>query len=179
MGIQAADAASFEFTNKSGKDIVAIAVKQAGTGEYPANMMADGLVVKSGDTVMLACPAIPEAGAADSAAKRLADIAISFADGSACELHEVDVHDIAAADLRLDGDVAYLEYTAAGTSKKVSTQDAEKAVAQQAADAAAQEEGTEGGSEDGGEAYEEEVYIDDSAVGDGDEESCVPDIVLR
>ena len=127
--------------------------------------------------------------------KALADIEVTLADGTVLVLHQVDVNGITAADARVDGETAYFEYVPTNESDKVSTLESEKAIAQQKADeeaAKAAEEAEEAGDSEEA-TYEEEVYyedaysggdgggsyVDDSAVGSGNEEACVPDIVLR
>ena len=97
-------------------------------------MIAEGAEIASGKTVELACPAVPEPApsGSDVQVKRLADMSVTIPGGEVYELHQVDVYDIASSELRLEGEIAYLDYTTKG-GEHVSTLESERAIAQQAA----------------------------------------------
>ena len=191
VGTEANGAPSFELKNKTGKAIRSIAVKATGEAAYPENMLTSDQVIANGEAVLLACPALPEpaSNGSDVAVKRLADCMLVLSDESSVELHQLDVYDIASAEVRLDGQVAYLEYESANTHETVSTLESEKAIAQQKADAEAAQAQAEPAAapaeaapayEGTSETYDSSsTWVNDSAVGSGDEAACVPDIVLR
>ena len=177
VGEADAKGSTFEFTNKAGKDIAAIAVKASGEAAYPASLIAAGEEIASGETVDLLCPEI---------AGKQADFSVTLADGSAYELHQIPVYDIVEATMRLEGDIAYVEYeNEAGDA--TSTLEAEKELAAQAAAAAAEAEAAAAAAAQAEAAAAQEAYsndsgatyVDDSAVGSGSEEACIDDIVLR
>lgn len=191
-----------------GQAIGAIAVKPTGTQEYPASLLAQGTQIGNGEEVLLACPEIPQPAATESGVelKKLADILVTLADGATFELHQVDVYGIESAEVRLEGETVYLQYVAK-SGESVSTLESEKAIAQQRAEEAAAAEAAAAAAAEEAAAAEPETaapdeyyeydysydngyddswgyddssyYVDDSAVGGGDEEQCIPDIVLR
>ena len=125
LGEVSAKGAAIEFTNKAGKGITAIAVKATGEAEYPASLFAVSEEIASGETVELLFGEIP---AQEGGAQRLADLSVTLEDGKVYELHRVAVFDIAEATMRVEGDVAYLEYTTEDGAS-VSTLEDEKALA--------------------------------------------------
>ncbi len=198
VGTEDPKGASFDLTNKLGKDISQLQLKAAGEGDYQPNMLKDGETIKSGETIVLNCPEIKAAEGGDVALKPMVDILITLSDGTQVELHQVTVYSIDKAAVRAEGDVAYIEFSTEESASLQSTLESEKAIAQQKADEAQQAEAQTQGDGEGewDEGYVEEwsepayyeepayeEYVppapDDSAVGGGNEEACIDDVVIR
>ncbi|MBQ9069406.1 MAG: hypothetical protein IJ131_10205 [Eggerthellaceae bacterium] len=148
VGATANAASQFNFANKTGKAIKALAVKPTQDTDFPASILASGDQVANGETVVLACPAVdaPEAGGqtADVKLEARADMQLTLEDGTELVLHQLNLSDIKDAEVRVNGDVAYLDYTSIASGSKVSTLEAEQSISKnQTADAAAGAAATE------------------------------------
>ena len=182
VGVAAEGAATFDFTNKTGKDIVAVAVKPVNAEDYPANMLAEGKTIKNGETVTFMCPVIEAPASEDAELKPMGDIKLKLADDTELVLHQVVVNDVAGASARVVDGIAFLEYQSVADGSAVSTLEAERAIIKEAEEkAAAAEAEAQAQQQAQNEQYVDygTTYVDDSAVGSGDEAACVDDIVLN
>lgn len=135
-------------TNRTGADIAGVSVKSEFDAEYPENMLPEGETFAAGETRILWYDATEaftaaNASAAADAPERTPEftVQLTFADGTALELHAFPFGDAAEGDVFRSGDLAFLSYTSVSTQETVSTQGAEQAIldAQAAAAAAAQQ----------------------------------------
>lgn len=144
--------------NKTGKDIKGFTVKADTEEEYPANMIDEAdpyaknerrtlyyVPVKTSDVTY---------GDTDEIATQEYTVKITFSDDKEAELHQFPFGDLDHAEILMDKDVAYIEYTSKLTDKKTSTKEAEKMIAE----TAKTEEPTEAASEIDNSYYEEPVY---------------------
>lgn len=189
FGTEDAEGTVFALMNKTGQELTALAVKSSLEAEYSENMVPEGVALANNEQAAVYLPRIEGAVSEDSdiQTRALADMLVVLADGAEFELHQLDVYDITEPELRLSGDVAYLEYISAATGETVSTLDAElawleAASLEQAAAAEAEAEYYEEGDYYYEEPvyYEEPTYYEGGDAGDaGGEDQCVPDIILR
>lgn len=143
--------------NKTGKDIKSFTVKAETEEEYPANMIDEEDPYINNERRILYYVPVKTSdvtyGDDDRIASQEYTIRIEFSDKKTAELHQFPFEDMEEGVIKLDKDVAYIEYTSKLTGDKVSTKEAEKAIAES-------QETTEPASEieDNNSYYEEPVY---------------------
>ena|GEM_PF-4113695 len=150
IGTQVTDGATIALSNGLGKDINGVYVKATADSAYGSNLMGSGNVFKSNETATLYCPAITTAATGSEVALRpTADVRLTCSDGSSYELHQLNLTDIKDAKVALSDGVAYLEYTSATDSQKVSTLETEKGLIAQAQQSAAEAQAATAATADG------------------------------
>lgn len=133
--------------NGTKQDITAVAVKDSSLEEFPESMLKDKDVFAADEKRELyydsesAVKAAEEAqqGDSDKLLEPQYDVQITLKDGTVLVLHAFPFGDMEEGVIKVEEEVAYLEYTSVGSKQKVSTKDAELAV-KEAAEAQAQAE---------------------------------------
>ena len=193
-------------TNGTGKVITGMQVSDPATGEFGANVFSASNKVVNGEKVIVNLENTAQAtsastSAGDVAIKAYPDVRVTFSDGTTADLHQLNLSDVTDATLKLDGTMAYLEYTSASSKTVVNTLESEKAAAEAAeaaAAAAAAEEEEAAAEEDASTStsdtttyYEETTtYYEDTSSSDefdtsgadsgsASDDSCLSGVVLR
>jgi len=126
--------------NKTGKDIKSFTVKADTEEEYPSNMIDEkDPYVKDERRLLYYVPnkvSDVTYGDSDEIATVGYTVKIEFTDNKSAELHSFPFGDLDEGEIKLEKDIAYLEYTSKETGNKVSTKEAEKAAAELAAESA-------------------------------------------
>ena len=157
--------------NKTGKDIKSFTVKAETEEEYPSNMIDEkDPYVKNERRLLYYVPnKVSDVTYGDSEAVATVEytIKIEFTDNKTAELHQFPFGDIDEGEIKLEGDVAYIEYVSKESGDKVSTKEAEKAAAELAAQNATEpvsEVNPEANNNIDAQYYEEPVYTQPAYV---------------
>ena len=120
--------------NKTGKDIKSVTIKADTEEEYPANMIDEkDPYIKNERRLLYYVPnkvSDVTYGEGDEVATVGYTVKIEFTDNKTSVLHNFPFGDIDEGEIKLEKDIAYLEYTSKETGDKVSTKEAEKAAAE-------------------------------------------------
>ena len=120
--------------NKTGKDIKSFTVKAETEEEYPANMIDEEDPYVNNERRLLYYVPVKTSdvtyGDDDRIASQEYTIKIEFSDKKTAELHQFPFEDMEEGVIKLEKDVAYIEYTSKLSGDKVSTKEAEKAIAE-------------------------------------------------
>ena len=125
---------SVNLTNKTGKDIVGMAVKGAKEEEYPENMLEEGDVFAQDEERILYydSAAVVEANEAENNVdenrpliKPIYTVQVTFADETVQELHSFPFGDVEEADLCQGEEVMYIIYTSVAEGTEINTEEAE------------------------------------------------------
>ncbi len=151
--------------NKTGKDIKSFTVKADSEEEYPANMIDEkDPYIKNERRLLYYVPnkvSDVTYGDSDEIATVGYTVKIEFTDNKSAELHSFPFGDLDEGEIKLEKDIAYLEYTSKETGDKVSTKEAEKAAAELAAESATEavsEVNPDANNNIDAQYYEEPVY---------------------
>jgi len=150
IGTENEKAFSVLITNKTGQEIVGIAVKSSEEKEYADNLIPEGQSIAKDETVMLYYTPADTGEGGESlaidpddedtavAVSVTYDVRLTCADESVLELYEFGFSDITAADLNCADGVAFIQYTSEATGETVNTKEAQLA-AKEKLEAAAKE----------------------------------------
>lgn len=158
IGQESETAVFFDIVNGTGKDIKSVTVKTSSMEKYPENMMTESVFTADETcTMYYELSADVKDEATDKVVSEEYTVQITFADDSTAELHAFPFEDIKeACIIKLDGEIAYIEYTSLN-NEKVSTLEAEKAIIKQKEDQAKKEQEAAAPVEEAP-VYEEPVY---------------------
>ncbi len=177
IGTESADAIKVKLTNKTGKDITGVAVKNMDSETWSDNLLGDEDVFTDKEKRYLYyTPDASEENSTESEEGEILtyagyDIQLTFADDTTMTLHALSLEDIKEGEILIAEDVCYVSYESAATGEKMDTKESElevkkqeeaeaQAAAEAAAAAAAQQQATEAPApSDGG--------GDDECLGDG------------
>lgn len=182
------DGVTFSLENGLDRGITAISVKNVGSSSFGAALSQDG-ELQPGEAATLNCaiPAAEEpaenstASTMELGTSNLADMQVQTTGGTVYELHMLDLADIKDATLRVDGNMAYLEYTSVATGEQVSSLaneqdlkqalDAKKEAEKKAAEEAAKAEEEKKAAEKA-KAEEEKKAAEEAAAKAAEEEAA-------
>ncbi len=120
--------------NKTGKDIKSVTIKADSEEEYPANMIDEkDPYIKNERRLLYYVPnkvSDVTYGDSDMIATVGYTIKMEFTDNKTAVLHNFPFGDIDEGEIKLEKDIAYLEYTSKESGQKVSTKESEKAIAE-------------------------------------------------
>ena len=143
IGEKTADALEIKVTNNTGKNVTAVSIK-GDEPEYPASMLPAGEVFANGETRLLYCKSLETVMVDGKATFAIQTMKLDFDDNTSAELNSLAYDDLQDVSIKLDGNVAYVEYVSKTTQQPISTWEAEKAYAaakeQYAAEQAAQQQ---------------------------------------
>lgn len=175
IGTESADAIKVKLTNKTGKDITGVAVKNMDSETWSDNLLTDeDAFADKEKRYLYYTPDASEENSTESEEGEILtyagyDIQLTFADDTTMTLHALSLEDIKEGEILIAEDVCYVSYESAATGEKMDTKESElevkkqeEAEAQAAAEAAAaaQQQATEAPApSDGG--------GDDECLGDG------------
>ena len=178
IGTESADAIKVKLTNKTGKDITGVAVKNMDSETWSDNLLTDeDAFADKEKRYLYYTPDASEKNSTESEEGEILtyagyDIQLTFADDTTMTLHALSLEDIKEGELLIAEDVCYVSYESAATGEKMDTKESELEVKKQeeaeaqaaaeaaAAAAAAQQQATEAPApSDGG--------GDDECLGDG------------
>lgn len=175
IGTESADAIKVKLTNKTGKDITGVAVKNMDSETWSDNLLTDeDAFADKEKRYLYYTPDASEENSTESEEGEILtyagyDILLTFADDTTMTLHALSLEDIKEGEILIAEDVCYVSYESAATGEKMDTKESElevkkqeEAEAQAAAEAAAaaQQQATEAPApSDGG--------GDDECLGDG------------
>lgn len=173
IGTESADAIKVKLTNKTGKDITGVAVKNMDSEAWSDNLLADDSFTDKEKRYLYYTPDASEENSTESEEGDILtyagyDIQLTFADETTMTLHALSLEDIKEGEILLADDVCYVSYESVATGETLDTKDAEIAVKEQeeaeaqaaaeaAAAAAAAQQATEAPAAGG----------DDECLGDG------------
>ena len=174
IGTESADAIKVKLTNKTGKDITGVAVKNMDSEAWSDNLLADDdSFTDKEKRYLYYTPDASEENSTESEEGEILtyagyDIQLTFADETTMTLHALSLEDIKEGEILLADDVCYVSYESVATGETLDTKDAEIAVKEQeeaeaqaaaeaAAAAAAAQQATEAPAAGG----------DDECLGDG------------
>ena len=168
IGTESADAIKVKLTNKTGKDITGVAVKNMDSEAWSDNLLTD-----KEKRYLYYTPDASEENSTESEEGDILtyagyDIQLTFADETTMTLHALSLEDIKEGEILLADDVCYVSYESVATGETLDTKDTEIAVKEQeeaeaqaaaeaAAAAAAAQQATEAPAAGG----------DDECLGDG------------
>lgn len=133
VGNKTEDAYDLLLKNSTGQDITAITVKSSDMAAYPGSMLANGAVIKNGDTVEFfytpesaGVQQTTETGT-DKAVNLVYTVHLTFADGSMYELSSFGLDDMEkeGVELCLEEGVVFVKYTSKANETAVSTKEQE------------------------------------------------------
>lgn len=177
IGTESADAIKVKLTNKTGKDITGVAVKNMDSETWSDNLLTDeDAFADKEKRYLYYTPDASEENSTESEEGEILtyagyDIQLTFADDTTMTLHALSLEDIKEGEILIAEDVCYVSYESAATGEKMDTKESElevkkqeeaeaQAAAEAAAAAAAQQQATEAPApSDGG--------GDDECLGDG------------
>lgn len=178
IGTESADAIKVKLTNKTGKDITGVAVKNMDSETWSDNLLTDeDAFADKEKRYLYYTPDASEENSTESEEGEILtyagyDIQLTFADDTTMTLHALSLEDIKEGEILIAEDVCYVSYESAATGEKMDTKESELEVKKQeeaeaqaaaeaaAAAAAAQQQATEAPApSDGG--------GDDECLGDG------------
>lgn len=177
IGTESADAIKVKLTNKTGKDITGVAVKNMDSETWSDNLLTDeDAFADKEKRYLYYTPDASEENSTESEEGEILtyagyDIQLTFADDTTMTLHALSLEDIKEGEILIAEDVCYVSYESAATGEKMDTKEFElevkkqeeaeaQAAAEAAAAAAAQQQATEAPApSDGG--------GDDECLGDG------------
>ena len=178
IGTESADAIKVKLTNKTGKDITGVAVKNMDSETWSDNLLADeDAFADKEKRYLYYTPDASEENSTESEEGEILtyagyDIQLTFADDTTMTLHALSLEDIKEGEILVAENVCYVSYESAATGEKMDTKESEIEVKKQeeaeaqaaaeaaAAAAAAQQQATEAPApSDGG--------GDDECLGDG------------
>lgn len=177
IGTESADAIKVKLTNKTGKDITGVAVKNMDSETWSDNLLGDeDAFTDKEKRYLYYTPDASEENSTESEEGEILtyagyDIQLTFADDTTMTLHALSLEDIKEGEILIAEDVCYVSYESAATGEKMDTKESElevkkqeeaeaQAAAEAAAAAAAQQQATEAPApSDGG--------GDDECLGDG------------
>ena len=120
--------------NKTGKDIKSVTIKADSEEEYPANMIDENdPYIKNERRLLYYVPnkvSDVTYGDSDMIATVGYTVKMEFTDNKTAVLHNFPFGDIDEGEIKLEKDIAYLEYTSKESGQKVSTKESEKAIAE-------------------------------------------------
>ena len=120
--------------NKTGKDIKSVTIKADSEEEYPANMIDEkDPYIKNERRLLYYVPnkvSDVTYGDSDMIATVGYTVKMEFTDNKTAVLHNFPFGDIDEGEIKLEKDIAYLEYTSKESGQKVSTKESEKAIAE-------------------------------------------------
>ena len=121
-----------QIKNGTGADIKAIAVKKTADTEFPENILKEDEVIAADEEVILyyVAEAVEETEAADDA-KALNDtydVSITLADDTTYVLTAFPFDDMEACEIKVEDEVAFVEYVSVSTEEEISTKEAELAI---------------------------------------------------
>ena len=177
IGQQTEDGYQVKLLNLSGTDVTVISVKVSGTGDFSANMLAEGDVYTQEETALLCYDP------GDDGADVTYDFQITFDDWTVGELHNVTLSDIREAELyrRWNG-LPYLVYTSVSTGEEINTSDFEQAYAENAIAAGTWDYGngapavSDNNSGNSGNGYSYSAGV--NSGGGGNDDSCLDDALF-
>jgi len=134
-----------ELTNKTGKAITEFSIKESSEEKFPENMLPAGQTFAADEMrVLYFAPkeaAGTDAGQTESGKllEPIYEAGISFEDGSRLEWKAIPFGDMEKAELCLEGDTIFVEYTSVTTGESINTLEAAKQSEQLAAEEPAPE----------------------------------------
>lgn len=160
IGTESADAIKVKLTNKTGKDITGVAVKNMDSETWSDNLLTDeDAFADKEKRYLYYTPDASEENSTESEEGEILtyagyDIQLTFADDTTMTLHALSLEDIKEGEILIAEDVCYVSYESAATGEKMDTKEFElevkkqeeaeaQAAAEAAAAAAAQQQATE------------------------------------
>jgi len=145
IGTKESDSYELLMTNRTGKEIIALSIKDSLAADFPGNMMDDDARIDPGETVRVFFTpseddaALKEAQASDKAINTLYDIEFVDSDKKTFAIYDINLERVTQFDLLYSDGTAFITYFDTETGEKVHTQNAAIAAAEQRkAQAAAQ-----------------------------------------
>ena len=132
--VESEDVFSVKLTNKTGKNIVGMAVKGSTDEEYPENMLEEeDVFVQDEERILYFDPsAVIEANEAENNVdenrpllKPIYNVQVTFDDETVQELHSFPFGDVEEADLCQGEEVLYITYISVSEGTEINTEEAE------------------------------------------------------
>ena len=133
IGKESEEAIKTKITNKTGKDITGVAIKNMEDDTWSDNLLEDEDVFTDTEKRYLYyTPEQDETGDEDEMVTYEGfDIQLTFADESVETLHAVSLQDVKDGEIMLEDDVCYLAYTSIATDKQTDMKAEELAIKEQ------------------------------------------------
>lgn len=137
IGTESADAIKVKLTNKTGKDITGVAVKNMDSEAWSDNLLTDDdSFTDKEKRYLYYTPDASEENSTESEEGEILtyagyDIQLTFADETTMILHALSLEDIKEGEILLADDVCYVSYESVATGETLDTKDAEIAVKEQ------------------------------------------------
>ena len=122
-----------QLKNSTGSDIKAIAVKKTADVEFSESLLKEDEIIAADEEVVIyyagsEAAAAEEADAEEKALNDTYDVSITLADDTTYVLTAFPFEDMEACEIKVEDEVAFVEYVSLSTEETISTKEAELAI---------------------------------------------------